>query len=114
MKTLPSLFLVAFVPIAVSISAGYSLNMTARVHELDRRLQSAEALLQSYDQPQAGNMIESRIGSLEQKVQRAELAASRVSSVTDNANPGLEQRFRSFEQKIQPHLEALPSYEPAR
>lgn len=88
--------------------------MTARVRELDRRLQRAETLLQSHGQALTGSTIESRMGSLEQRVQRAELAASQVPFVTSSANPGLEQRVHTIEQKIKPHLELLPAYDPAR
>jgi hypothetical protein len=112
MKILRSVSLVGLALIIAATSIGYALRTTAHVRELERRLQHAEALLQSHTQSLASAASVERIRSLEEKVQRAELAASQGQLATGNGTPGLEQRIQKVEQEIKPHLEVLPNYVP--
>ena len=61
MKTSRPVFLVGFVAIIFLVSAGYSLDASVRVRGLERRLQHAEALLQSHAR------LEQRVQSIEKK-----------------------------------------------
>ena len=88
--------------------------MAASVRDLERRLEQAEALLQSHSQSFASTASAERIRSLEERVQRAELAASQVQFATSSGMPGLDERIQKVEQQIKPHLEVLPPYIPVR
>jgi hypothetical protein len=83
------------------------------MRELERRLQHAEALLQSLNQTLASPASANRIRGLEDRVQRAELAVSQGQPVVaGSSTPGLEQRVQNVEHQIKPHLEVLPLYVP--
>ncbi len=113
MKTLRALLLVGLAVIVAAASIGYSVRTTAHVRELERRLQHAEALLQSINQTLASPASANRIRSLEDRVQRAELAVSQGQPVVaGSGTPGLEQRVQNVERQIKPHLEVLPPYVP--
>ena len=112
MKTSRSFFLVGLVLIVIAVSVAYSAHTTASVRALERRLKNAEALLQSHGQSLADTAITARIRNLEERVQRAELAASQAEQVSSGGAKGLEQRIHYVEQKIKPHLETLPPYDP--
>jgi hypothetical protein len=113
MKTLRALLFVGLAVIVAAASIGYSVRMTAHVRELERRLQHAEALLQSFSQSLASTASAARIRGLEDRVQRAALAVSQGQPViAGSGTPGLEQRVQNVEHQIKPHLEVLPPYVP--
>ena len=112
MKILRSVWVVGLVLIVAATSIGYTLGTTAHVRELERRLQSAEALLQFHTQSLANAASVERIRSLEERVQRADLAASPGQLAAGSGTPGLEQRIQNVERQIKPHLEVIPPYVP--
>jgi Flp pilus assembly protein TadB len=114
MKTSRAVSLVALVLISAAVAFGYSAHTASRVRELERRLQRAEAELQSHSQSLADTTVAARIRSLEDRVRRAEAAAAHVQLVTSGGTVGLEQRIQNVEQKIEPHLETLPPYVPSK
>jgi len=114
MKLLRSFSPVGIALIIAATSIGYSVSMTTHVRDLERRLQHAEALLQSDSQLLASTASIDRIRSLEERVQRAELAASQGQLAITSGTPGLEQRIQNVEQQIKPHLEVLPHYVPTK
>jgi len=114
MKVLHSLFLVGLALLLAAISIGYSVRATAHVGELERRLQHAEVVLESHSNLLASTASAERIRGLEERVQRAELAASHGQPVAGSGTPRLEQRVQHVERQIKPHLEVLPPYVPDR
>jgi len=120
MNTSRSLFPVCFVLVAIAVIFGYSAHTVSRVHELEARLQRAEAALQSHSQSPVDTTAAARIDALEERVQRAE-AAARVQPAASSGTAGLEQRVKNVEQKIQnveqkiePHLATLQPYVPGK
>ena len=88
--------------------------MAAHMRDLERRLQCAEAFLQSHRQSLGRTASAERIRDLEGRLQRAELSASQAQFVTESGTSGLEQRVQIVEQRIKPHLEVLPPYVPSK
>ncbi len=60
----------------------------------------------------AASFSAERIRSLEERVQKAELAASPGQLAAGSGTPTLEQRIQNVERQIKPHLEVLPPYVP--
>lgn len=117
MKTSRSAFLVGFVFMVAVVGFAYSLHTAMRVRALERRLQQAEAALQSQGQPAMDAATVARIRSLEERLQRAERTPAQAPSVSRSGpadTVGLEQRVQKIEQQIKPHLEVLPPYGPDR
>ncbi len=100
--------------IIAATSIGYSAHMKARVRDLERRLQHAEAMLQSHSQSLADTASAERIRGLEERIARAESAASQELLAARSGTPGLEQKIQIVPQQIKPHLEVLPPYVPDR
>ena len=114
MKLSRSVSLVSLVLIVAAVSFGYSLHTATRVRKLERRLQNAEAALQSQGKlADAGTAT--HIRNLEERVRRAE-SASAPAQFVGGGGPvdtfGLEQRVQKVEHQIKPHLEVLPPYVP--
>ena len=114
MKILRSVSLVGLALIVAATCIGYAVRTTAHMRELERRLERAEALLQSHTQSLASAASAERIRSLEGRVQRAELAGSQGQPVKGSGTPSLEQRVGNVERQIKPHMEVLPPYVPDR
>src|SRR5712672_1679051 len=90
MKALPSLSLVGLAVIIAATSVGYSAHMRSRMRDLERRLQHAEALLQSHSQSLASSASAERIRGLKQRVARAELAEAQEVLAARSGTAGLE------------------------
>ena len=116
MKTSRFVILVWLVLIVAAAEFAYSLHTATRIRELERRLQNAEASLQSPGKPAADPATAARIRSLEERLQRAESASAQAQFVSGSQADtfGLEQRVQKVEQQIKPHLEVLPPYVPDR
>lgn len=114
MKISRSLAPVGLALIIAATSMGYSAHMAAHVRNVERRLQHAEALLQSHSHLLANTTSAERVRRLEARVQRAELVGSQGQLAAASAGPGLEKRIQNVEQQITPHLEELPPYVPTR
>lgn len=114
MKTQISFLVVGLLLVLAVASFGYSAHTSARVRELELRLQSAETALRSHSQSLAETTALERLRNLETRLQQTETTVTQIQPVIANDTTGLEQRIHHIEQQIKPHLETLPPYNPNR
>ncbi len=105
MKISPSNYFFGLVLIFTAISLGYSLHTSARVRELEQRLQHAEGALQAENQPFG------RITSLEKRVRQLELAPAKPMFISSGSRPAdVDRQVSNIAKKVETRPEPLPPY----